>query len=230
MAKPASAATEHVLSPTVSRYLEAIFYITAEGEEVRASRLAEWLSVAQPTVGAMLHRMVTDGLVAISAAKVVTLTRDGFRIASHIVRRHRIAERWLTDVVGLDWLRADEEAAKLEHAFSDDVADRLHRLIGEPETCPHGNPIPPSSGRALPPRVERPLSSLAPGERAVLRRISEVAEHDTPELLRFLGENRLFIGTEVETVSLSIGARTQTVRVDRRDVPMSLEVAGKIWI
>ena len=231
MAKAASEQPEeHSVSTTASRYLEAIFYMTAEGDDVRASRLAEWLGVAQPTVGAMLHRMVTEKMVAISAAKSVSLTKDGYQLASRIVRRHRIAERWLTDVVGLDWLSADEEAAKLEHAFSDDVAERLHVLIGKPATCPHGNPIPPADGHPMPPLDERPLSSLEAGSRAVLRRVSEVAEHDTPELLRFLGDNQLFIGTEVETVNRSAGARTQTVRVGKREVSMSLEVAGKIWI
>ena len=194
---------------------------------MRASRLADWLSVSQPTASATLHRMVRDGLIKISASKVVTLTPSGRDEAAGIVRRHRIAERWLTDVLGLDWLQADEEAGKLEHAFSDEVANRLHRMIGEPATCPHGNPIP---GARAPKPKERALSTLQAGESARVRRVSEVAEREAPELLRFLAENGLVLGAEVEGVAVSRGAGTQTVRAAGKNVAMSMEVADKIWV
>ena len=214
-------------SQTISRYLEAIYYIDAEGETVRASRLADWLSVSHPTASATLQRMIRDRLVKISPAKVITLTPGGRDEAGRIVRRHRIAERWLTDVLGLDWLQADEEAGRLEHAFSDQVADRLHQLLGRPATCPHGNPIP---GARAPHQSQRKLSSLQPGERSRVRRVSEVAEHQAPELLSFLAQNGLVMGAEVEAVARSVGAGTQTVRAGGREVAMSLEVADKIWV
>ncbi|HEV3231145.1 MAG TPA: metal-dependent transcriptional regulator, partial [Candidatus Dormibacteraeota bacterium] len=207
--------------------LETIYYIDAEGEEVRASRLAEWLGVAQPTVAATLQRMVRDGLVAISVAKAVSLTPRGREAAASVVRRHRVAERWLTDVLGLDWLQADEEAGRLEHALSDDVAERLFRHIGEPRTCPHGNPIPgvPPDGKG-----ERRLRDLPPGQVSRVRRVSEVSEHETPELLRFLTSSGLGLGAEVRCQEINKGGGTQTVRVGRREVAMALEVAGKIWV
>lgn len=214
-------------SQTVNRYLETIYYIDAEGEEVRAARLAEWLGLAQPTVAATLQRMVRDGLVAISSAKAVALTPRGREAAARVVRRHRIAERWLTDVLGLDWLQADEEAGRLEHALSDDLAERLFAHIGEPRTCPHGNPIPgaPSDGKA-----ERRLRDLPVGEGSRVRRVSEVSERETPELLRFLATSGLGLGAAVECLEVNKGAGTQTVRVGGREVAMALEVAGKIWV
>lgn len=214
-------------SEAVSRYLEAVFYIDAEGETVRASRLAEWIGVSQATVAAAIRRMSDQDLVTISPQKEIALTADGREIAAEIVRRHRIAERWLTDVMGFDWLTADEEASRLEHALSGKVADRLHDLIGRPRTCPHGNPIP---GEPLVPGSERSLASLAPGERSRVRRISEVAEHEVPDLLRFLGNHGFRLGVEVEAVELSRGAGTFTVRVGDEDVAMSVEVARKIWV
>ncbi|MEA2645154.1 MAG: DtxR family transcriptional regulator, Mn-dependent transcriptional regulator [Chloroflexota bacterium] len=220
-------AAEPAHSQTIGRYLEAIYYIDAEGDAVRASRLAEWLSVSQPTASATLQRMVRDRLVKISPAKVITFTARGRAEAEGIVRRHRIAERWLTDVLGLDWVQADEEAGKLEHAFSDEVADRLHELIGRPVTCPHGNPIP---GTRPAPQRQRKLSSLEPGERSRVRRVSEVAEHEAPELLGFLAQSGLVLGAEVEAVARSVGAGTQTVRAGGREVAMSLDVADKIWV
>jgi len=226
--RDAATAEREARSHTIDRYLETIFYIDGEGEVVRASRIADWLGVSQPTAGATLQRMVRQGLVQISpASKVVSLSPAGRRAAERIVRRHRIAERWLTDVLGLDWQAADEEAGRLEHAMSDDVAERLYTLIGKPETCPHGNPIPGAAPRA---GRERPLRELAAGKGSRIRRVSEVAEHDAPELLRFLAEAGLFLGVEVETISVSAGAGTQAVRVGDREVSLSLEVAGKIWV
>jgi DtxR family Mn-dependent transcriptional regulator len=218
---------EERLSEAIERYLEAIFYIDAEGMPVRGAHLAEWLSVAQPTAAAALQRMVKAGLVQFSPTKDVLLTPRGREQASGIVRRHRIAERWLTDVLKFDWLAADQEASRLEHALSDAVADRIFELIGRPTTCPHGNPIPGVDGARRP---ERALSSLGPGERARLVRISEVAEHEAPDLLSFLGENGFTLGGEMEVMDVSRGAGTVTVTVKDRPVAMSLEVAQKIWV
>lgn len=214
-------------SQTISRYLETIFYIDAEGERVKAARLAEWLGVSQPTAGATLQRMVRDGLVQISPSKDVSLTRKGRDAAEHVVRRHRVAERWLTDVLGLDWLRADEEAGRLEHALSEDVTNRLHRLLGEPVTCPHGNPIP---GVKAPARRERALRDLAPGQVSHILRVSEVAEHETPQLLNFLERSGLKMGAKVKCVDVDPGAGTVEVEVGAHRVAMSREVAGKIWV
>jgi DtxR family Mn-dependent transcriptional regulator len=214
-------------SEAVSRYLEAVYYIHAEGDVVRAARLADWLSVSQATVAAALRRMVEHDLITISAGKEIGLTAQGRQIAAEIVRRHRIAERWLTDVLGFDWLKADEEASRIEHALSTEVADRLFELIGRPRTCPHGNPIP---GAPAVPGKERSLVSLKPGEKSRVRRISEVAEHEVPDLLQFLGDAGFRLGVEVEAVEVSRGAGTFTVRVGSDDVAMSVDVAQKIWI
>jgi DtxR family Mn-dependent transcriptional regulator len=215
------------VSGTVGRYLEAIFYIDGEGEVVRASRLAEWLGVSQPTTGAAIQRMVRDGLLKMGPARELQLTKKGRQVAAGIVRRHRIAERWLADVLKFDWLQADIEASRLEHGMSMEVADRLHTLIGKPATCPHGNPIP---GVVAERRPERMLAGLGPGESARLVRVSEVAEHDAPELLRFLTEHRFTLNGRVEMIEASRGAGTVTVAVGGRRVSMSNEVARRIWV
>ncbi len=217
------------VSETVERYLEAIYYIDAEGLPVRGSHLAEWLGVAPPTVAAALQRMMRSGLVEASPTKDLSLTDNGRRLAANVVRRHRIAERWLVDVLKFDWLSADQEASRLAHALSDEVATRLFEHIGRPSTCPHGNPIPGVDGAANL-RPERALSSLAPGERSRLVRISEVAEHEVPDLLQFLGTSGFTLGGEIEMVETSRGAGTVSVRVDNRVVSMATAVAGKVWV
>src|SRR5947209_19551990 len=129
-------------SEVVAHYLEAIYYIRAEGEVVRSARLADWLGVSRPTVTAALRRMTRDGMVRLSSKKEIELRPQGETAAAAIVRRHRIIERWLTDALDLDWVTADTEAERLETALSDVVAEKLHRALGRPQTCPHGNPIP----------------------------------------------------------------------------------------
>ncbi|HTC23134.1 MAG TPA: metal-dependent transcriptional regulator, partial [Gemmatimonadales bacterium] len=164
----------------VSHYLEAIYYIWNEGEAVRSARLADWLSVSRPTVTVAVRRMSRDGLVRLNARKEIELTPRGRRMAESIVRRHRIMERWLTDGLGLDWVTADEEAARLEHAVSDVVEKRLYEVLGRPATCPHGNPIPGYSEAAP---NELRLTDVEAGSRAAVTRVSEVAEREAPLLL-----------------------------------------------
>ncbi len=103
-------------SEVISRYLEAIYYMWSEGEPTRSARLADWLGVSRPTVTVALRRMARDGMVRMNGRKEIEMTSAGRRVAESIVRRHRIMERWLTDVLGLDWVAADTEAAALPDA------------------------------------------------------------------------------------------------------------------
>ena len=214
-------------SEVVSRYLEAIYYMWAEQEPLRSSRLADWLGVSRPTVAVGLRRMTRDGLVRMNGRKEIELTEDGMRAAEAIVRRHRIMERWLTDALGLDWVTADAEAARLEHAVSDVVERRLYEVLGRPATCPHGNPIPGHSEAA---QREVRLSTLAAGRRASVTRVSEVAEREAPPLLAYLHQRDLTPGREVEVLEADEVGRTLRVRVGgSRDVTLSHETASKIW-
>ncbi|MGH7763517.1 MAG: metal-dependent transcriptional regulator [Candidatus Dormibacteraceae bacterium] len=213
-------------SEVVSRYLEAIYYMWSEGEPLRSARLADWLGVSRPTVAVALHRMTRDGLVRMNGQKEIELTPPGFKAAESIVRRHRIMERWLTDALGLDWVTADAEAARLEHAVSGVVEERLYEVLGRPATCPHGNPIPGHSEAS--PREAR-LSSLEIGTHASLTRVSEVAEREAPKLLAYLHQRELVPGREVEVVEVDDVARTLTLRANSRDVTLSHETAAKLW-
>jgi DtxR family transcriptional regulator, Mn-dependent transcriptional regulator len=211
----------------VARYLEAVYYMEAEGERARSARLADWLGVSRPTVTVALRRMTRDGMVRLTSRKEIELTERGREAAAAIVRRHRIMERWLTDALGLDWVVADEEAARLEHAVSDLVERRLWEALGRPRSCPHGNPIP---GHAELDCREVRLSALDQGGTAVVSRISEVAEREAPTLLRYLLDRRLVPGTPVEVVEADAVGRTLRLRVAEREVTLSHETAAKIWM
>jgi len=216
----------HEPSEVVSRYLEAIYYMWAENEPLRSARLADWLGVSRPTVAVGLRRMTRDGLARMNGRKEIELTEAGMSAAESIVRRHRIVERWLTDALGFDWVTADAEAARLEHAVSDVVERRLYEALGRPATCPHGNPIPGYSESS--PREMR-VSALAAGARASITRVSEVAEREAPLLLAYLLQRDLTPGREIAVSETDEVGRTLTVRVAERDVTLSHDTASKIW-
>jgi DtxR family Mn-dependent transcriptional regulator len=214
-------------SEVISHYLEAIYYIQAEGETVRSARLADWLAVSRPTVTVALRRMIRDGLVRISAGKEIELTKKGEQVAAAIVRRHRLMERWLHQVLRLDWVAADAEAARLEHAISERVERRLYEALGRPTTCPHGNPIP---GHAILDRREIRLSEVPGGRAANVSRISEVAEREAPALLHYLEERGLVPSMRIRVLDVDEIGRTLRLRVGSKDLTMSKETAAKIWV
>jgi DtxR family Mn-dependent transcriptional regulator len=213
-------------SEVIAHYLEAIYYIRAEGEAVRSARLADWLSVSRPTVTVALRRMTRDGMVRLNARKEIELTKRGDEAAAAIVRRHRIMERWLTDVLGLDWVTADSEAERLEHAVSQVVEETLYRTLGRPKTCPHGNPIP---GHSMMRANEVRLSALRPGEAGTITRISEVAQREAPPLLQYLHERGLRPGTHIRVKEVDEVGRTISLQAARA-LTLSTETASKLSV
>ena len=214
-------------SEVISRYLEAIYYMWSEGEPLRSARLADWLGVSRPTVTIALRRMTRDGMVRMTRTKDIELTPRGMAEAESIVRRHRIMERWLTDGLGLDWVAADEEAARLEHAVSEVVERRLYEALGRPKTCPHGNPIP---GHSKPVAREARLAGMRAGSSAAITRVSEVAEREAPKLLAYLHDRGLTPGRRVQVAEVDDVGRTLRLRVGTTEVTLSHETAAKLWV
>lgn len=212
---------------TVKHYVETIFYIRYEEGRVRPGRLAEWLGVSPPTVTVTLQRLARDGWVKIGSDRSVSLTARGEGLAAAIVRVHRLLERWLTDVLGLDWAAADQEAQLLAPGVSERVADRLDERLGHPTTCPHGNVIP---GREPPYGKLIALADLEPGTPARVRRVSEVAEHDAPDLLRELEAYGLVTGALITIADADRSVEAVPVEVGDRTRPIGTGVARLIWV
>jgi DtxR family Mn-dependent transcriptional regulator len=212
------------LTETAERYLETIYYITHEGEVVRPGRLAEWLRVSPPTVTVTLQRLARDGWLEIAADRSVGLTTAGAVAAAAIVRRHRLLERWLVDVLGLDWAAADREAALLAHGISELVVGRLDDHLGHPRTCPHGNTVP---GRDEPRAALVALADLPVGAIATVARISEVAEHDAPQLLGLLHQLDIVPGRRLRVLD-----RDHQLTVERDGDPLvvDLNVGRSVWL
>ena len=129
-------------TPAIQDYLGAIYDLTGGDKPVIGARLARHMHISAPSITEALRRMQREGYVRLAGKKEIRLTTKGKGIAETMARRHRLLERWLTDVLGLDWSRAHEEAHRLEHALSPVVEERLAEQLGMPSTCPHGNPIP----------------------------------------------------------------------------------------
>jgi DtxR family Mn-dependent transcriptional regulator len=170
--------------------------------------------------------MTRDGMVRLNAHKEIQLTPRGDAAAAAIVRRHRIVERWMTDVLGLDWVAADAEAERLEHAVSEVVEERLYRKMGGPKTCPHGNPIP---GHSTMRANELRLSALRAGETGTITRISEVAQREAPPLLQYLHERGLHPGTRITVEEVDQIGRTIKLRAARQ-LTLSYETASKLSV
>lgn len=215
-------------TPAVEEYLEVIYMVQAEGQAVKGARLAKTMGVTRPAVAATLRRMARDGLIKVNAGKEIALTKRGFKTADTLQRRHRIVERWLTDVLGFDWAKSDAEAHRLEHVMSDEVIARLNEMLGRPTTCPHGNPI-PGNPRPGPSRKVFQLSKARGGDRVCVTRISEYAEN-VEELLRYFGECGLVPGAVVTVTDVAAIHNSVTLHVKTRHFALTPEIAEYVWV
>ena len=190
--------------PAFEEYCEAIWELHEDDIDVIQARIAERIEVSRPAVSEMIRRMEHEDLVAINGT-TIGLTERGQRLAERVVRRHRLAERFLTDILGLSWADAHAEAGKWEHVISDSVETALIRVLNDPTTCPHGNPIPGADYIAPETRL---LREVAVGEEFTISRIPEELEFE-PGMLDFLEQHSLQPGhTGVLTVLSPDGTAT----------------------
>ncbi|MHB0915520.1 MAG: metal-dependent transcriptional regulator [Thermoleophilia bacterium] len=214
-----------MLTAAVEEYLEAIYKMQQVDEPLIAARLAERMDVSPPTVADMLKRMQEGGLVKVSRESGITLTSQGNEAAETLVRRHRLAERLLTDVLGLSWDEVHEEACRLEHAISGPVEERLLEVLGNPETCPHGHPIPGIKART---KVDegKALSELSVGDEGVIQRVTE----EEPQLLQYLADLGLLPGAKIAIKEVAPFRGPVLVKVSGAQYALGQEVAAKIMV
>lgn len=206
-------------------YLTAIYRLNHdEGQDVIAVRLADRLDITPPSVAGMLKRLLRDHLVSLDARKVIRLTPEGLRRAEQMVRRHRLAECLITDVLKVPWWRAYEEAHLLEHGISDITEPHLYETLGRPQRSPFGYPIPGHSpARKL---TMTTLADVQEGERVTIDRVFEEDE----QLLQFFDEEDIRPGEAVVLEAVAPYRGTVTARLGERSVVMGTQVANKIWV
>lgn len=209
-------------TPTLEEYLETIYKLAHDGV-VRPTQIAESIGVSGPTVTATLKRLESRGLVTRSGTEVV-LTDEGRVRSVEIVRKHRIAERFLVDVLGLDWQAAHEDACLLEHALSGRVLEALERFLDNPQVCPHGHPIPAADG-TVSEAVGTVLSELPAGRSGIVLRVAE-----DENLLDYLGSLGLHPGALVTVVEAAPFDGPLTVETDAGVKPVAKDVAKHVIV
>lgn len=229
--------TDDILSATVEEYLETIYNMSMEDEVVIGARLAQKFRVAPPTVTEMLKRLVRAGYIEMDQRRQVTLTEAGNQVAESVLRRHRLTERFLTDMLGMQWHQVHEEAERLEHFISGAVEARVIANLNGAVTCPHGNPIPglvPDARNYLKDHHAVRLSTLASDESATILCISEVVE-DEEAFILYMHEKGLTPGTRltIGTVEQQGGDNQQAqvqLLVENREVAINKASAAKVWV
>jgi DtxR family Mn-dependent transcriptional regulator len=207
-------------------YLAAIYEMAEEGIPTVQAAVARWMGVSPASVSEAVKRLRRDGLVNVDGREL-RFTAEGEEAATKIVRRHRLAERFLINVVGLPWHKAHQEAEAWEKVISDDVEERIVALLDDPGTCPHGNPI-PGSAHAVDHSALEPLKARQPGDRVVLERLTEDLELDLG-VMRYFEDNGLMPGAEITVVGIAPDG-TQTLDVAGRRVGLGADLTDNLWV
>jgi len=207
-------------------YLASLYEMAEEGIPTVQSELVRWMGVSAASVSEAVKRLRRDGLVE-SEGRELVFTPAGDAEARALVRRHRLAERFLIQIIGLPWHKAHEEASAWEKVISDDVEARLTVLLDDPATCPHGNPIPGSSHHVDHSGL-RPLHDFGPGDRVVLERLTEDLELELG-VMRYFEEHGLMPGGEIEVRAVAPDG-TMTLRVVDRTVGLGAELTDNLWV
>ena len=213
------------VSSSIEEYLENIYRLQERDGCARTRELAEKMRVTLGTITNTIEMLEREGFVEHRPYKGVRLTKEGRRIALNVIRRHRLAERLLTDILQLDWSKAHEAACRLEHGLTDDVAKPLGKVLGHPKTCPHGNPIPTECGGIAGERCRR-LIDLKPKESGIIIRFAE-EDHDLLQHLRLLG---LKPGVSVRVEERIESKDSVLLKLENVAHALRSDIASTIWV
>ncbi len=213
-------------SKTIEDYLETLLILQRDGVTIVGARLAELLNVTPPTVTNTLKRMSRDGLINSDEAQGAVLTQHGLEMARSVMRRHMLTEWLLIKMLKIPWSQSHSEAHSLEHTVSNKVEEQMRVNLGDPKTCPHGNPMP---GFESVTSNWLPLIDIAAGHSAIIRRIHELGEN-SPELLKYLEENDLTPGSRVEVIEILPFNQSLSLKVKGHTVSLSFPTAGFIFV
>jgi DtxR family Mn-dependent transcriptional regulator len=213
------------ISAVIEEYLECIFKLQEKSGVARTNDIVKSLRVVPGTVTNTVEWLEKEGLVTHKPYKGVKLTEKGRKIALQVIRRHRLSERLLTDILHMEWDKVHDAACKLEHSITDEMMKPLEKTLGHPKTCPHGNPIPTKCGGII--EVEsQPLTALNEQEQGTVVKITE----EKADLLRYLDKMGLIPGASFKVVGKAPFNGPITIRVGRTNHALSREVASIIKV
>jgi DtxR family Mn-dependent transcriptional regulator len=221
--------------PPVEEYLQTIQALTEEGTPVIQARIADRLGRSAPSVSEMLDRLAAEGYLRRSGRQIA-LTDRGRELADSVIRKHCLAERLLVDVIGLPWYKVHLEAGRWEHVISDEVEQRLIDLLGDPSTCPHGNPIPragsshtgDSANSEAARGAQVSLAEVAPGGTVRLERITEEAELDITTL-KYLDDHGFIPGRSARVYERSPDG-TVSLDLDGQAIALGAAICRQMFV
>ena len=214
---------KHELTESIEEYTEGIYRLQEELPVVGTGDIAKYMTVAPPTVTAMLKRLVEHELIEHTPYQGVRLTERGTRLSVSLLRKHRLVERMLVDFLELPWDDVHELACKLEHYLSEDVADRIARALNYPTTCPHGNLVDATKSDG-----SRRLSECEVGEQVNVAKVTD----ERQEFLGYVMEIGLVPGAVASISGRTPFGDVMTLLVDGRESPTAIgrDVANSIWV
>ena len=215
----------NTVTSAIEEYLEIIYRLQEKGGVATTSDLVKSLKVAPGTVTNTIARLKRESLVIHEPYRGVRLTEKGRRIALRTIRKHRLSERLLTDLLNVEWENVHEAACKLEHSISDEIAKKIEKALGHPKTCPHGNPIPTECGGIIEEK-SRPLSELKVGEEGIIAKITD----ERPEILEYLNSLKVRPDRMIKVVEKAPFNGPIIIRIEGKNHALSRETASLIEI
>lgn len=215
-----------MISPTVEDYLKAIYKLKKGESKVTTSAIAERLRLSDATVTSMIKKLARQKFVKHISYRGVMLTEAGEKIAVKVIRRHRLVELFLKEILKLEWDKVHDEAEKLEHYVSDEILDSIDRVLGYPKTDPHGDPIPTKSGDIESVADRQTLAESEVGRALVIDSVSD----GDPDKLRFMFKLGLLPGAGVSIRSKTPFEGDLDINVGKSRCQLPLEVAKKIYV
>jgi len=207
-------------------YLSVIYKSADSNGEIKANQIAEKLNVSGAAVTDMLRKLSKEGFVDYKRYKGIKLTHSGEEYARNMVRRHRIWEVFLHQIVGLPWDKVHGEAENLEHSSSDELIDRLDKMLDFPEFDPHGDPIPDRNGKMPNSNSGVPLSTIEPGN---IVRVNRVPDFDS-SFLQYISKIGIELNKEITVLDTLEFDHSVSIRVDKKETNISSKVAANIFV
>lgn len=207
-------------------YLSTIYKAADSSGTIKANQIAESLSVSRAAVTDMLRRLSSDGYVDYERYKGIRLTESGEEYARNMVRRHRIWELFLHQIIGMPWDKVHDEAHKLEHGSSDDLINRMEEMLDFPEFDPHGDPIPDKNGKIPKSNSGVPLSTIEPGSKVTVNRV-----HDfDSSFLQYISKIGIELNKELNVIDVLDFDNSLIIIVDEQQTSISSKIAANIFV
>jgi len=212
------------ITETTEEYLETIYKLQKKDGRARTKDLVRLLNVVPGSVTNTIERLEREGYITHEPYKGVKLTEKGEKLALQVVRRHRLSERLLTDILHIEWDKVHDAACRLEHTFTIDLAKKIEKVLGHPKMCPHGNPIPTELGEIIEEKTE-PLINLKSGESAVIAKIAE----EENGVLKYLATVGIKPGVRIEVLKKSTGNKV-IIKLGNKSHELSKRIASIIEV